>query len=79
MCPLASVTMEVGPHLVPSSTDRGMPSGDTARLGDGTVWTAERMKLNDSSIPSDARDNLDYSSDPMENASVASEHPSDST
>ena len=56
-----------------------MPSADTARLFDGTVWNAERLKLGYSAFPSDARDNLGDASDGIENASDAMKNSSDAS
>ena len=48
-----------------------MPSGDTARLGDGTEWNAVRLYTRDAAITCDSIADFADASDAMENASEA--------
>ena len=51
-----------------------MPSADPACIGDGKVWNAEELRLSDSAIPSDTRDDLDDASNANNNSSGAMEN-----
>ena len=78
-CTIASATIEIGLHFVPSSTGRRHAIADNARLGEGTIGTADRLKLCHSSIPSGGvLDAFHYASDAIEDSSDAIQNLSDS-